>query len=168
MLPQPPPPRAPPRLAPCAAATERLDTLIYDTVMHNRHCLMGALLSLFLCSFPYVTHSSHSRFFHNSLWYMTSHVHDVHAPRTTCPLRAVIYRSILAHPWSSSIFHPKRTPFFIFGIDQHVCSSAAQLFFYHISFSSYFLFCCRNHCLEYCIQYFLVTKLFDSFTLQLD
>ena len=24
----------------------RADTLIYDTVMHNRHCLMGALLSL--------------------------------------------------------------------------------------------------------------------------
>ena len=32
---------------------DRLDTLIYDTVMHNRHCLMGALLcflSLSLCS----------------------------------------------------------------------------------------------------------------------
>ena len=29
-----------------AAARSRADTLIYDTVMHNRHCLMGALLSL--------------------------------------------------------------------------------------------------------------------------
>ena len=27
-----------------AQSRDRLDTLIYDTVMHNRHCLMGALL----------------------------------------------------------------------------------------------------------------------------
>ena len=75
---------------------------------------------------------SHSRFFHNSLWYMTSHVHDVVvvfmrcAPRTTCP-RAVIYRSILAD--RSSIFHPKsRAPFFILFFVARPCHALSCAF----------------------------------------
>ena len=40
---------------------DRLDTLIYDTVMHNRHCLMGALLCF--CFLSLCSRSSPLRYF---------------------------------------------------------------------------------------------------------